>query len=143
MVVECDECEAALSDGSKVMLEAIMCLGSSFCVFWPMKAKFAVSAEEFTETLDKAWLSWAGPPQRLRYDPQGAHRSARMERWCTQNGIIGDPQPGEAHHLTGAIERKIEFFKRVFAKVCVEMQLVEADSPFMWSSRVTAALSNH
>ncbi|CAK0895852.1 unnamed protein product, partial [Prorocentrum cordatum] len=73
------------------------------------------SAADVVET----WRSWADhyrAPRPIRCDAEGCHRAELTKGWRSSRGIDMFIAPGEAHWLTGKVERRIQLFKRTLIK---------------------------
>ena len=89
-----DEFECLLTDGTTAYLLMIMDEASNYRVVVPMlSGKKIPSAKEIIEALHIGWISWAGSPEALRFDPLKAHMAEatrlffleqgyRSERWA-------------------------------------------------------------
>ena len=67
-----------------------------------------VKTQQVVDMYKRIWEEPYGPPQRIRYDEEGAHMSKEMGEKMSKKGIILDPVPGHAHWQNGKVERMIQ-----------------------------------
>ena len=138
-VLAVDEFFVTLTGGNRVMLVIMVDVASRLAVTFPIaRATTSVTAEELVEALERAWLSWAGAPKKLRADPAKAHIAKGIELFCREHASTPDISPAEAHNHASIVERRIMAWKEVFVSVNRELSLTIEDRTWKWTSRIDA-----
>ena len=139
-----DEFECLLTDGTTAYLLMIMDEASNYRVVVPMlSGKKIPSAKEIIEALHIGWISWAGSPEALRFDPLKAHMAEATRLFFLEQGLEEMPGAAEAHNWTGKLDKNIDFFKDHFMRVSNAASLTSEDNPWQWTSKITAAQNKH
>ena len=138
-----DEFEVVLNDGTHVMLCMYLDDASSFRVVVPTTGLRSLGSRLARECLDRGWLSWAGPPDRLYYDKTKGHLGEEFASLGEEFSMELVPVPAEAWWLKARIERAIDFWKDLYSRVNQSCNLTEDDDPFLWTSRITWACNTH
>ena len=86
-----------------------------------------ISAGQFVQIFQEAWVSYFGHPQTLRLDPDGAFRSHELASYCDRHQIYLDLIPGEAHWKLSVCERSIQAIKHVMASLAAESPALTAE----------------
>ena len=142
-IVAFDEFEVTLSDGTAQLILMITDEASGYSVTVPLEGRKLVPTDTVTRSLDIGWISWAGPPECLRFDSARPHLSAAMQQFCRTYGITEYVAPPEAHNANPAVEKRIDFWKDHFMKVSSELSLTKSDDAWTWCNKITAAQNQH
>ena len=143
-MVAVDEFFVTLTDGYRMTLILIMDVASRLGVTYPIpRPTTNIKAEELVEAVERAWLGWAGAMEVLLGDSAKPHIAEGVERFCRAHGSVPDITPGESRDSQAIVERRVLAWKEAFIHVNRERQLVEADRPWKWSSRIDAAMNSH
>ena len=67
-----------------------------------------IKTSEVEEMYRRLWEEPYGPPERIRYDEEGANISREMGEIMSEKGILLEPIPGAAHWQNGKAERMIK-----------------------------------
>jgi hypothetical protein len=138
-----DEFEVALADEVRVLFLMILDDASSFRVVVPTDMKRSISGPKVRELFKATWSCWAGPPDTAIYDAAKGHLSDDFQLYGDENLTLMRPDPAESPNSKGRIERAIDVWKAMFAKVSRDMQFSHEHSMKVASSMITWACKNH
>ncbi|CAK0824246.1 unnamed protein product [Prorocentrum cordatum] len=98
--------------------------------------------DEAPNCFTQGWLSWAGPPNTLYFDAAKGHITKVFAEVGDRHNILMRLTLAEAPHLTGRVERAIDF-KDTLQKVNCEIQITKKDDPAIWTAIWANTLNNH
>lgn len=110
----------------------------SFNVFYPSPTREPGDVYDLFTLL---WTSWAGFPQSLWVDRDGAFQGEFLER-VQAMGVDIDNPPAEAHWQAGEVEAYNRAFKEVARKLVDEMSLAGERDMKTLASAVSAAMND-
>jgi hypothetical protein len=141
--VRIDEFEVRLSDAVAVVCIMILDDFSSYTVVQPTECVRVCDQDTVVAVIQKGWINFVGPPDVLHFDPLKSHLGEACQALARQYDILARPIPAEAHNQQGKIERRVDFFKNLFARVCEETTLTANDDPWVWANRICAAINTY
>ena len=73
-----------------------------------------MNAAKFLDYFREGWIQYFGKPVpvTLRLDPAGAFRSHEVERFCDDQAILLDVNPGEAIGSWGCVNKRLKGLKK-------------------------------
>ena len=110
----------------------------SFNVFYPCPTREPGAVYDLFTLL---WASWAGFPQRLWVDKDGAFEGEFLEKLRAMGTVIDNP-PAEAHWQAGEVEAYNRAFKDTSRKLIDEMALIGERDMRTMACAVAAAMND-
>lgn len=90
----------------------------------------AASWETLKQAFEELWLPIFGKPKGIRVDPAGSWLNNEAETYFSNNNILYDPIPAEAHWQISAVEQGIKTIKGVMEALAQDFAELEVSEIF-------------
>ena len=110
----------------------------SYNVFYPVETR---DPQHVFDTFTTAWASWAGYPDLLVVDQDGAFEGAFFEKMSAMGSVV-EPIAGQSHWQAGAVEAYNRAFRFAAAKAIDEHGLKGWSDMQMMAAMVSASLND-
>ena len=142
-LVTMDGVEWTSSQGTQYYFYHILDSGTNFQIAFRSTQR---TSSHVIQMINKHWIQWAGPPQRIMTDSAGEFCSDEFARYLQSQNILSTVIPTEAHWQMGKCERHGAVIQGMLNKYQVEHPIVcESDFDNALSQIVSAknSLSRH